>query len=946
MQDEGLPGVGSTSKAGFRNFHHGAADIVLAAEFNLTGTHLAVRWIGPSLGSAFATIGDDNKFKLWREDPSQAFQSGRRFRCVFSQSPSNQISYVSFDFRTVKHEVCLVLVSRDGLLSLLEPLEPESLHHWKEVDMVFPFGQQGRGSETVFRLSLHQAETPCYGALSAGVDPKAMSLCLSADISVKILRAIRSDEGNYRIHEMLEVNAMASKINDISWAPGSIRPHDLIAAACHDGRVRVYALTTLQGSQSTLTGLGPGQDSPPRERHSSSLASRHNPSGIGAGLADVSRGGFTRRPSSEVRIQHLWKEVAVLPHEAGGPVWRVRWTHDGSTIASTGDSGKLHLWKQDLKGDFIEFAETGPEWHREDVLTSRGANPRTGVISPYIFNETSEASDENDYVHGGRFRTESDLKIRAGERWRQHELGWSLVGSANALNGSLDTSISTGTNATSAASEQGYGSKLLGWDLNVESAVRTQGGKYSTIGQNVPNGISASANTQEMHNLSANRKFPSPRHESQSSSRFQIPRKDVGSSTDSPRLLPSSPPHAAPGSDRNVHGASSEDEALRHPLSHCLDSVATRSPGSPTAASPGRSSHLNLSTTLRPGKRYGSLGLYEAQQNLGPYPLDVFAPRVDSLPPLVNPNLKSKHRRPKELLPARLREHTNPKHQARPAHTGRSPAKGEGAILEPRPRFKRVQATTAVPVAQSVKHAEVTEAKASRTPPALSQGAEIPGYDRDKVKEAASRSAGFCPVSASTCAARKAFDNVQEILESQAVAPDGITKSVSARTGSAYDQHHGAEASLKNRTSPRTSSAHTTPEYGPKQGKTQHTLLRRKSMRNPAEIRDTLLAFARELCALVDLERLTGQLVERVAHAALMFRRMPWAVQTLKSQDAKVWDYLLAVRYFLTTLLYLAMLLGILRAVLKVLKVVVELGNCIWYPVGLLLTMARWVLLH
>ncbi|KAI4119159.1 MAG: hypothetical protein LQ345_000869 [Seirophora villosa] len=933
----------------------------------------SIHFVPALLGSAFATIGDDNKFKLWREDPSQAFQSGRRFRCVFSQSPSNQISYVSFDFRTVKHEVWLVLVSRDGLLSLLEPSESESLHQWKEVDTVFPFGQQGRASETVFRLSLHQAETPCYGALSAGVDPKAISLCLSADISVKILRAIRSDEGNYRIHEMLEVNAMASKINDISWAPGSIRTHDLIAAACHDGRVRVYALTTLQGSQSTSTGLGPGQDAPPRERHSSSLASRHNPSGIGAGLADVSRGGFTRRPSSEVRIQHLWKEIAVLPHEAGAPVWRVRWTHDGSTIASTGDSGKLHLWKQDLKGDFIENATSEPSlttdlpeqvtvhivirtyqlalvmrkvMFREDVLTSRGANPRTGVISPYIFNETSEASDENDYVHGGRARLESDLKIGAGERWRQDELGWSLVGSANALNGSLDTFTSTGTNATSAASKQGYVSKLLGWDPNVESAVRTQGGKYSTIGQGIPNGISASANTQEMHNLSANRKSPSPRQESQSPSRFQIPRKDVGSSTDSPRLLPSSPPHVAPGSDSNVHGGSSEDEALHSPLPHRLDSVVTRSPGSPAAVSLGRSPHLNQPTTLRPGKRYGSLGLYEAQQNLGPYPLDVFAAGVDSLPLLVNPNLKSKYRRPKELLPARLWEHAKPKHQARPAHTGCSPAKGEGAILEPRPRFKRVQATTAVPVAQSVKHAEVTEAKASRAPPALSQGAEIPSCDRDKVKEAASRSAGSGLVSASTRAARKAFDNVQEILESQAVAPDGITKSVSARTGSAYEQRHGAEASLKNRTSPKTSSAHTTPEDGSKQGKTQHTLLRRKSMRNPAEVRDTFLAFARELCALVDLERLMGQLVERVAHAALMFRRMPWAVQTLKSQDAKIWDYLLAVRYFLTTLLYLAILLGILRAVLKVLKVVVELGNCIWYPVGLLLTMARWVLLQ
>lgn len=36
-------------------------------------------------------------------------------------------------------------------------------------------------------------------------------------------------------------------------------------------------------------------------------------------------------------------------------------THEfvGSAIASTGDSGKLHLWRQDLNGHFIEFAEAG-----------------------------------------------------------------------------------------------------------------------------------------------------------------------------------------------------------------------------------------------------------------------------------------------------------------------------------------------------------------------------------------------------------------------------------------------------------------------------------------------------------------------------------------------------------------------------------------------------------
>lgn len=291
-----------------------------------------VKWIGTSLGLVFGTIGDDNKFKVWREDPSQTFQSGRRFRCAYSQSPSNHVSYVSLGFKTLRHEVWLVLMSRDGLLALLEPSEQESLQTWKEIDTTYPFGQQSRGSEPVFRLSLHEAETPSYGAISAGLDPKAISLCLSANTSFKILRAIRSDDGIYQFHNMLEVSPLRSAINDVSWAPGSIRLFDLIAAACDDGFLRVYAVTTLHDSRLAPPSTGAGQESPPKERHSRSLATRQAPSGIGAGLAGVSRAETIRRSSGGLRMQHSWREVAELPHEAGAPVWRVQWTHDGKEM--------------------------------------------------------------------------------------------------------------------------------------------------------------------------------------------------------------------------------------------------------------------------------------------------------------------------------------------------------------------------------------------------------------------------------------------------------------------------------------------------------------------------------------------------------------------------------------------------------------------------------------
>ena len=290
-----------------------------------------VRWIGTSLGRAFGTIGDDNKLKIWREDSSQAPQSGRRFRCVYSQSPSNHVSYIALDFKTVKHEVWLILVSRDGLLSLLEPSEHETLNTWKEVDTIYPYGLQTRGSEPIVRLSVHQAEMPCYGALTAGLDPRAISICLSANNSFKIFRATRADDGIYQCHEMLEVNPIASTINDVSWAPGSIRPYELIAVACDDGCVRIYAVTISHNSQTSFTNTGSAQELPSRDRQNSLLSYRQGPSGIGAGLAGVSRVESARNSGREVRLQHSWKEVAVLPHEVGSSVWRVRWTHDGKS---------------------------------------------------------------------------------------------------------------------------------------------------------------------------------------------------------------------------------------------------------------------------------------------------------------------------------------------------------------------------------------------------------------------------------------------------------------------------------------------------------------------------------------------------------------------------------------------------------------------------------------
>lgn len=223
-----------------------------------------------------------------------------------------------------------MLITYDGLLSLLEPLEPESLVAWRETDSLFPFGQQSRSSEPRFGLSLHEAEMPCYNAVAAGLERNALSLAVSAMNAIKIFRALKPDETGYQFHEMLEIATESPLINDLAWAPGCIRPYDLVAAACDDGCVRIFEITTPHNSDLGLNALS--KDSGVAKNRTSSLTARSAPSGIGAGLAGVSRTS-TRFNAPSSRIKHEWKELTNLRTDENEckPVWRVRWMHDGKT---------------------------------------------------------------------------------------------------------------------------------------------------------------------------------------------------------------------------------------------------------------------------------------------------------------------------------------------------------------------------------------------------------------------------------------------------------------------------------------------------------------------------------------------------------------------------------------------------------------------------------------
>ena len=302
---------------------------------NVGLVHAKVQWISSSLGQFFATIGGDNKLKIWQEDPSQRITKGRRFRCVYSQSPPNQVSYVSFGFKSVKHDIWLALITHDGSLSLSEPSDPESVSAWNQIDQLYPFGQHHRGTEARFRISFHRSEAPSSNALQAGLDPKAISLAVSALNFIKIYRAIKpedSSEGNYQFYEMLHTEIDNALINDLAWAPGCLRPFDVVAAACDDGTVRIFHIDTPNelGDSTGVRATKAQQEDASQVAQARVAAT--GPSGIGAGLAGMSRIAISRHGiANNIGLKHVSKEVAVLPNEEGTPVWKVRWIYDGKS---------------------------------------------------------------------------------------------------------------------------------------------------------------------------------------------------------------------------------------------------------------------------------------------------------------------------------------------------------------------------------------------------------------------------------------------------------------------------------------------------------------------------------------------------------------------------------------------------------------------------------------
>lgn len=64
---------------------------------------------------------------------------------------------------------------------------------------------------------------------------------------------------------------------------------------------------------------------------------------------------------------------------------------------------------------------------RDDELVQRGANPRTGVVSPELVTDNSEESVGDSQIAVGHWKEPGRRKREGSGKWKQNDLGWSLI---------------------------------------------------------------------------------------------------------------------------------------------------------------------------------------------------------------------------------------------------------------------------------------------------------------------------------------------------------------------------------------------------------------------------------------------------------------------------------------------------------------------------------------
>jgi nucleoporin SEH1 len=279
------------------------------------------------MGEVVGSIGEDGRCKLWQEDVTEVPVSGNRFKLIANLGSQTHAPFMSLDFKNIMQETWLALITRDGYLTVYEPVDQSSLNDWTPIadHWISEDNPPERQEEVGFKVVFHKEKLPCWTAIMAGLDRKSLSLAVAA---MKDVYVFRTDKAK-RFFHVAKLEGSRHIIRDLAWANGSMRGYDILATASKDGAIRIYELSTPTSGKAPMAGTS--STSMVAEPVSPRPKSRKNaPSGIGAGLAGASKSLDTSHEHDQYpgRIRQVVKLTDELTDHHGA-VWRVAFSQMG-----------------------------------------------------------------------------------------------------------------------------------------------------------------------------------------------------------------------------------------------------------------------------------------------------------------------------------------------------------------------------------------------------------------------------------------------------------------------------------------------------------------------------------------------------------------------------------------------------------------------------------------
>lgn len=258
-------------------------------------------WASPEYGRILASVSYNKTINIWEEDPDAPERSGRHWMKLCTLNDAMGPLY-SVKFAPGHLGLRMGAIGNDGILRIYDALEPSDLRSWTLTSEVKVLTNPPAS---------HLQSDFCLDWCSSRFSAERLVVCALDQAFVYE----RDKQG--RLHNVCKLPGHQGLIRSVSWAPTFGHWHQLIATGCKDGKVRIFKITEKLDSS-----VDPDDDQTTDSNAASSIV-----------------------PSVDVE---LLSEHA----DHNDEVWSVSWNLTGTILSSSGDDGKVRLWKSSFSNEF------------------------------------------------------------------------------------------------------------------------------------------------------------------------------------------------------------------------------------------------------------------------------------------------------------------------------------------------------------------------------------------------------------------------------------------------------------------------------------------------------------------------------------------------------------------------------------------------------------------